>query len=315
MYKIFIDGEHGTTGLKIRERLLQRKDLQLLSLPSRERHNIHYREDLLNIADIAILCLPDSASLETIQLIKKNGTNNRIIDTSTAHRVAQDWVYGFPEMEPSQKEKIRSAHYISNPGCYATGAIAILRPLRKAKIIPEKYPITINAVSGYTGGGKKLISRMEQKNMVDSISSNHFFYSLDLLHKHLPEITKYSLIKKNPIFLPSVGRFPQGIVVQIPFDTEQLARKTNLKEIHNIFHEYYAGENTVSVIPLEESSKMETIDCEMMVGNDRMKLFFFGSSQLPYINIIAVLDNLGKGASGAAIQNMDLLLSSLSKNA
>ncbi|AKK19864.1 N-acetyl-gamma-glutamyl-phosphate reductase [Candidatus Liberibacter africanus] len=311
MYKIFIDGEHGTTGLKIRDRILRRKDLHLLSIPVAERHNVQLREDLLNTADVAILCLPDVASLETVQLIKKNGINSRIIDTSTAHRIAPDWVYGFPEMDKSQKEKIRSARYISNPGCYATGAIAILRPLRKTKILPDGYPITINAVSGYTGGGKKLISRMEQKNMPDSISSNHFLYNLNLPHKHLPEIIQHSLIESYPIFLPSVGRFPQGIAIQIPLNIEQLSWKTNLEEVHHIFQEYYTGQDVVSIIPLEESKKCDTIDCEMMAGNDRLHLFFFGSSELPYINIIAVLDNLGKGASGAAIQNMDLLLSSI----
>ncbi len=311
MYKIFIDGEHGTTGLKIRSRIVQRKDLCLLSIPCEERHNLRYREDLLNAADVSILCLPDVASLEIIQLIKKNGINSRIIDTSTAHRIAPGWVYGFPEMDKSQKEKIRSARYITNPGCYATGAIAILRPLRKAKLLPDRYPITINAVSGYTGGGKKLISRMEQKNMPDTISSNHFFYSLDLLHKHLPEITQYSLIKTSPMFLPSVGRFPQGIAIQISLDMERLSWKTNSEELHSIFQEYYMGQNIVSVVPLEESRRIKTIACEMMSGNDKLHLFFFDSSELPYINIIAVFDNLGKGASGAAIQNMDLLLSSL----
>ncbi|MBA5724259.1 N-acetyl-gamma-glutamyl-phosphate reductase [Candidatus Liberibacter sp.] len=311
MYKIFIDGEHGTTGLQIRERIMRRQDLTLLSIPKEERHNVHYREDLLNTADIAILCLPDEISLKTIKLLKKDVTKVRLIDTSTAHRTSQNWVYGFPEMDKDQSKKIRSSRYISNPGCYSTGAITILRPLRKVKILPDEYPISISAVSGYTGGGKKLISRMEKKNLEDSISSNHFFYSLDLLHKHLPEITKHSLIKKDPLFLPSVGRFPQGIVVQIPLNLDKLTWKTSLEEIHDIFREYYNGQDTISVIPLETSKDMNSVDCEMMAGSDKMNLFVFGSPQVPRVNIMAVFDNLGKGAAGAAIQNMDLLISSL----
>ncbi|MEG8099376.1 N-acetyl-gamma-glutamyl-phosphate reductase [Candidatus Liberibacter brunswickensis] len=310
MYNIFIDGEHGTTGLKLRDRILRRKDLNLLSIPIEERHNVKFREDLLNAADIAILCLPDVASLETIKLIKKNGISSRIIDTSTAHRIAPDWVYGFPELDRLQTDKIRSARYVSNPGCYATGAISILRPLRKTKILPDGYPVTIKSVSGYTGGGKELISRMKQTNMQDSISNNHFLYSLNLLHKHLPEIKKHSLIKSYPMFLPSVGRFPQGITIQIPLNIEHLSWKISLEELHSIFLEYYAGQDIISIVPLEDSKKINTIDCEMMAGNDKMYIFCFGSSELPYINIIAVLDNLGKGAAGAAIQNMDLLLSS-----
>ncbi|MBL0849206.1 MAG: N-acetyl-gamma-glutamyl-phosphate reductase [Candidatus Liberibacter ctenarytainae] len=313
MYKIFIDGEHGTTGLKIRERIMQRRDLKILSLPLEKRYNLSCRSECLNAADIAILCLPDSVSLETVQWCKQNGINSRIIDTSTAHRTAEDWVYGFPEMDPCQTDKIRSARYIANPGCYATGVIAVLRPLRKAKILPDKYPISITAISGYTGGGKKLISRMENPNLPDSIKSNHFFYSLDLLHKHLPEITKYSLINEYPVFSPSVGRFAQGIVILIPLHLEQLSWKANLKEIHDIFHEYYKGQNIISIVSSEQSCKINLIDCEMMVGSDKMSILIFGSSHPPHINIMAVFDNLGKGASGAAIQNMDLLLSSLSK--
>ncbi|MBY7649540.1 MAG: N-acetyl-gamma-glutamyl-phosphate reductase [Candidatus Liberibacter europaeus] len=313
MYKVFVDGEHGTTGLKIRDRIAQRQDLQLLSLPFKERHSVNYREDLLNKSDVAILCLPDNVSLETIQMVENSGINTRIIDTSTAHRVVKGWEYGFPEMEIGQAEKIKLARYVSNPGCYATGAISILRPLRKARILPNEYPINISAISGYTGGGKKLISRMEQNNTVDSINSNHFFYGLDLVHKHLPEITKYGLITQTPIFLPSVGRFPQGIAIQIPLYLEQLSWKSNIKEIYSIFHEYYSykGQDVISIIPLETSSKMDLIDCEMMAGSDKVKIFIFGSCKYPHINIMAILDNLGKGASGAAIQNMDLLLSSI----
>ncbi|AHA28219.1 N-acetyl-gamma-glutamyl-phosphate reductase [Candidatus Liberibacter americanus] len=312
MYKIFVDGEHGTTGLKICDRIRQRRDLQLLSLPFEKRHNVAYREDLLSKADVSILCLPEDASLQIIKSIEKNRIETRIIDTSTAHRTSKDWIYGFPEMDISQTNKIRSAKYVSNPGCYATAAISILRPLRKAKILPDCYPIIISAISGYTGGGKKLISRMEKKNIEDTIKINHFFYSLDLTHKHLSEITKYGLIKKKPIFSPSVGRFPQGIVLQIPLYLEKLSWDSTLKEIHNIFHEYYnyKGQDVISVIPLEISSKMDFVDCEMMVGSDKMNILIFGSPKSPHINIMAVLDNLGKGASGAAIQNMDIILSS-----
>ena len=211
--KIFIDGEHGTTGLQIRTRMAGRRDVELLSIPEAERRNAAMREDLLNSADVAILCLPDDASKEAVKMLAGNN-NVRVIDTSTAFRVDPSWAYGFAEMDKEQANKIKSARHVANPGCYPTGAIALLRPLRAAGILPDGYPVTVNAVSGYTGGGKQLIGQMEDQSRDDSISANNFLYGLTLKHKHVPEMKIHGQLDRAPIFSPSVGRFAQGMIVQ-----------------------------------------------------------------------------------------------------
>ena len=214
-HRVFIDGEAGTTGLQIRQRMEGRSDVELLSIPEAERRNAAMREDRLNEADIAILCLPDDASREAVAMLA--GSNRtRIIDTSTAHRVHPDWVYGFAELEAAQAERIRNARLVASPGCYPTGAIALLRPLRAAGIIADDYPVSVNAVSGYTGGGKQMIAQMEDASREDHLSAPHFLYGLDLAHKHLPEMREHGQLTRDPIFAPSVGRFPQGMLVQVP---------------------------------------------------------------------------------------------------
>ena len=229
--KIFIDGEHGTTGLQIRTRMAGRADVELLSIPEAERRNAALREDLLNSADIAILCLPDDASKEAVAMTAANN-NVRIIDTSTAFRVHPDWAYGFAEMDPDQGGKIRSARYVANPGCYPTGAIGLVRPLRMAGILPESYMITVNAVSGYTGGGKQMIAQMEDPGNPDHIDAPHFLYGLPLKHKHVPEMKVHGMLERSPIFSPSVGKFPQGMIVQVPLFIDHLAAGATLETVH-----------------------------------------------------------------------------------
>ncbi|MBP2547278.1 N-acetyl-gamma-glutamyl-phosphate reductase [Neorhizobium galegae] len=306
--KIFIDGEHGTTGLQIRTRMAGRRDVTLLSIPESERRNAALREDLLNSADIAILCLPDDASKEAVAMLSGNN-NVRIIDTSTAYRVAEDWAYGFAEMDAAQAGKIRSARTVANPGCYPTGAIGLIRPLRAAGLLPDGYPVTVNAVSGYTGGGKQLIAQMEDQTRADAITANNFLYGLTLKHKHVPEMRTHGLLDRAPLFSPSVGRFAQGMIVEVPLFIDQLAEGTTLKTIHAALVAHYAGQSIVTVVPLEDSTTLARIDAEELVGEDTMKLYVFGTEGGAHVNLVAVLDNLGKGASGAAVQNMDLMLS------
>lgn len=306
--KIFIDGEHGTTGLQIRTRMADRRDVELLSIPESERRNAAMREDLLNSADIAILCLPDDASKEAVAMTAAN-PKVRIIDTSTAFRVHPDWAYGFAEMDSAQAEKIRSARYVANPGCYPTGAIGLIRPLRMAGLLPADHAITVNAVSGYTGGGKQLIAQMEDESHAEHIASQHFLYGLTLKHKHVPEMREHGLLERSPLFSPSVGRFPQGMIVQIPLFRDQLAPGASLESVHAALAAHYAGQSIVDVVSLDVSTKMARVDAVELAGKDTMKLFVFGQPDGEHINLVALLDNLGKGASGAAVQNMDLMLS------
>ncbi|MGR6466034.1 N-acetyl-gamma-glutamyl-phosphate reductase [Rhizobium sp. PAMB 3182] len=306
--KIFIDGEHGTTGLQIRTRLADRRDIELLSIPEAERRNEKMREDLLNSADVAILCLPDDASKQAYEMTAANN-NVRLLDASTAFRVHPDWAYGFAEMDKDQAEKIRSARHVSNPGCYPTGAIGLIRPLRAAGILPDGYPVSVNAVSGYTGGGKGMIAQMEDEGHPEHISSPNFLYGLTLKHKHVPEMTKHGLLDRAPLFSPSVGRFAQGMIVQVPLFLDDLKGGQSLETVHAALVEHYAGQDIVEVVPLEVSSKTARVDAVELVGKDTMKLFVFGTPGQPHVNLVALLDNLGKGASGAAVQNMDLMLS------
>ncbi len=306
--KIFIDGEHGTTGLQIRTRMAGRSDVELLSIPEAERRNAAIREDLLNSADVAILCLPDDASKQAVTMLQGNN-KVRIIDTSTAYRIAPDWAYGFAEMDSAQAEKIRDARLVANPGCYPTGAIGLIRPLRQAGILPQSYPITVNAVSGYTGGGKQMIAQMEDPANPDPIDSPNFLYGLTLKHKHVPEMQIHGMLDRAPIFSPSVGRFPQGMIVQVPLFLDQLKDGTTLESIHAALVAHYAGQSIVEVVPLDVSAKLSRVDAVELAGKDTMKLFVFGSNGGEQVNLVALLDNLGKGASGAAVQNMDLMLS------
>lgn len=305
--KIFIDGEHGTTGLQIRQRLAERRDLEMLSIPEAERRNAAMREDMLNSADIAILCLPDDASIEAAKMTEGNN-KVRLLDASTAFRVDPAWAYGFAEMDKAQADKIKAARRVSNPGCYPTGAIGLIRPLRAAGILPDGYPVSVNAVSGYTGGGKAMIAQMEDASREDHITSPNFVYGLTLKHKHVPEMKVHGLLDRPPLFSPSVGRFAQGMIVQVPLFLEDLKGGQTAETIHNVLVEHYTGQSIVEVVPLDVSAKLPRVDAVELAGKDTMKLYVFGTLGQPHVNLVALLDNLGKGASGAAVQNMDLML-------
>ena len=305
--KVFIDGEHGTTGLQIRSRLANRDDLAVLSIPEAERRNTNMRADLLKEADIAILCLPDEASREAVAILDGHNST-RVIDTSTAYRVHPDWAYGFAEMDKAQGGKIAGARLVANPGCYPTGAISLIRPLVEAGILPADYPVTVNAVSGYTGGGKQMIAQMEDETRDDHIAAPHFLYGLTLAHKHVPEMKQHGLLERRPIFSPSVGRFPQGMLVQVPLYLGDLNGAPSLADVHAALAAHYEGQEIVQVVPLAESAKLARVDPTELAGTDLMKLYVFGTDGQGQVNLVASLDNLGKGASGAAVQNMDLML-------
>lgn len=305
--KIFIDGEHGTTGLQIQSRLEGRSDLELLSLSHEDRRDASLREKMLREADIAILCLPDDAAREAVSLARDAGT--RFIDASTAHRTDPDWVYGFAEMAKGQADAIISAQFVSNPGCYSTGAIALIRPLTDCGMLPADYPVTINAVSGYTGGGKQLIAKMEDIAVEGSIAANHFAYGLTLKHKHVPEIMVHGGLDRRPIFTPNVGRFAQGMLVHVPLHLDLLIGEPHLARIHQVLSDHYTGQSVVTVSGLDDSVSMERLDPEGLNGTNNMDLFVFGTPGEGQVNLVARLDNLGKGASGAAVQNLDLMIS------
>ncbi|WP_208440571.1 N-acetyl-gamma-glutamyl-phosphate reductase [Bartonella raoultii] len=306
--KVFIDGEHGTTGLQIQKRLAERSDFKLLSLSHSERHNIDIRRDCLNQSDIAILCLPDDAARETVNWLKNN-KKIRIIDSSTAHRTAADWIYGFPEMTMGQKKRIQTAHYVTNPGCYPTGAISLIRPLREAGLLEASYPISIHAISGYTGGGKQLIAQMENQSQQNDLQENYFIYGLNLEHKHVPEIKLYGQISRTPIFIPSVGRYPQGMIVNIPLHRHLLTKSVNCSDLREIFENHYDEQDIITIASQEETATLTKLNPECLAHKDEMKLFVFGNEREGIFNLCALFDNLGKGASAAAVQNLNLMLS------
>jgi N-acetyl-gamma-glutamyl-phosphate reductase len=305
--KIFIDGEHGTTGLQIRARLADRRDLDILSIPEAHRKDAAARADFLRQADVAILCLPDAAAREAVALLDGNNST-RVIDTSTAHRVHPDWAYGFAEMTDGQAGRIAKARLVANPGCYPTGAVSLVRPLVEAGMLPSDYPVTVNAVSGYTGGGRQLIGQMEDETNPDHIAAPHFLYGLTLQHKHVPEMQVHGLLDRKPIFAPSVGRFAQGMIVQAPLYLADLNGTPSMEEVHGALAAHYAGQEIVEVVALEASAKLPRLDPTELNGSDRMRLYVFGTPGQGQVNLVALLDNLGKGASGAAVQNMDLML-------
>jgi N-acetyl-gamma-glutamyl-phosphate reductase len=307
--RLFIDGEHGTTGLQIRERLASRSDIEVLSIPHAERRDTEKRRDMLAGCDVAILCLPDDAAREAVSLIEASGNEAcKIIDTSTAHRTSPDWVFGFAELEKGQAEAVSAARRVSNPGCYSTGAIALLKPLISTGLMAADFPVTINAVSGYTGGGKQLIAQMEDKNHEDHIATSYHAYALPLKHKHVPEIMVRAGLDRRPVFTPAVGRFAQGMLVNIPLHLDSLNGAGKPADIHDALADHYTGCKHVTVASREEASKTAQLRPEDFAGRNDMKLWVFGDPETGHVNLVAQLDNLGKGASGAAVQNLDLML-------
>ena len=304
---IFIDGEEGTTGLQIRERLEDRAELDLFHLADHKRKDPRARREALNEAAVAILCLPDDASRAAVSMIENKTT--RVIDASTAHRVSIDWTYGFPEMTPEQADNVRNAARVTNPGCYATGAIALLRPMVETGIVPVNFPVTINAVSGYSGGGKSLIARMENPDAENAIKSAWFGYGLELAHKHTPEIQKFCALERPPVFNPSVGRFRQGMIVQVPLQLWSLPAPPTINEIIEIMRAWYQESNFVLIMNERETAdRAAFLDPEEVNGTNQIRLFVFGNEKTQQVILAAQLDNLGKGASGQAVQCLNLLL-------
>ncbi|MBI5942109.1 MAG: N-acetyl-gamma-glutamyl-phosphate reductase [Caulobacterales bacterium] len=304
--KVFIDGEAGTTGLQIRERLAGRSDLELLSIAPERRKDAGARAELLNAADVVILCLPDDAAREAVGLISNPAV--KVIDASTAHRTAEGWTFGFPELCKSQRAAVKAARRVSNPGCYSTGAIALVRPLIQAGLMPADFAVSINAISGYTGGGKAMIAEFEDVGGPSYTTVPYRIYALGLEHKHVPEIQVRAGLLTRPLFAPSVGRYAQGMLVELPLHLDQVGAGPDLRDIHAALQQHYRGEVFVEVVPLKECEALKTLDPEGLNGTNRMKLYVFGSETGRQARLVAQLDNLGKGASGAAVQNLNLML-------
>ncbi len=300
--KVFIDGEEGTTGLGIRERLSVLKNVEVVSIVPQFRKDPVVKKSLLSEVDLVILCLPDAAAKETVAIVDSLGEKApKILDASTAHRIAPGWVYGFPELHDGQIDAIREARRVANPGCYSTGAIALLRPLVEAKLLRSDYPVTINAVSGYSGGGKAMIADYENGK-----APSFQLYGLDLKHKHIPEIMAYSKITRFPLFVPSVGNFAQGMLVSVPLHLDQLNGKPDAVTLEMVLAEHYRSCPSIKVVDYENSGNR--IEPESLNNTNLMELSIFANDQRNQAVLVAKLDNLGKGASGAAVVNMRLML-------
>jgi len=301
--KIFIDGQHGTTGLQIVDRLKDRPDVELLELPMSDRKDLGKRAEIAKAADITVLCLPDAAAKELVAALGDSDTV--VIDASTAHRVADGWTYGFPELTKGQRQKLLDSNRISNPGCYPTGAIALIRPLVEAGLLRADSTPAVFGVSGYTGGGKELIAVHEKTPGVEPFG----LYGLELTHKHVPEMKKYSGLSHAPLFVPSVGHYAQGMLITVPITRDITTRQVSARDVHQVLKDYYAGEKFVPVRPLADRGWLERdrfLRADRLIDTNSMELAVYGNDAEGNVLAVASLDNLGKGASGAAVQVINL---------
>ncbi|MEE3635248.1 N-acetyl-gamma-glutamyl-phosphate reductase [Pseudomonas sp. AL 58] len=301
---VFIDGDQGTTGLQIHQRLRGRTDLRLLTLSAEHRKDATHRAEAINACDIAILCLPDDAARDAVASIENPAV--RVIDASSAHRTHPDWTYGFAEMSPEQAQRIATARRVSNPGCYPTGAIGLLRPLLEAGLVGADYPISVHAVSGYSGRGRAGVEAHEGQGA--SLAPAFQVYGLALAHKHVPEIQQHSGLSERPMFVPAYGAFRQGIVLTIPLQVRLLAPGTDARQLHACLQQHYAGAQYVQVMSMHEAKALTHLDPQALNGTDQLRLIVLENEPAGQVLLAAVFDNLGKGAAGAAVQNLDLML-------
>jgi N-acetyl-gamma-glutamyl-phosphate reductase len=302
--KVFIDGAAGTTGLEIRERLAGRRELTLVRLEEADRKDVQARARALNESDLVILCLPDDAAREAVALIENPDV--RVIDASTAHRTAPGWTYGFAELEADQRTRIAASKRVSNPGCWATGFVALVRPLVRAGVLPADFPVTTNGVSGYSGGGKAMIAEFENKDSPNYTQTVVRNYALTLAHKHLPEMQVHTGLAHPPVFAPFVGRFYRGMLVEVPLALWALPGKHTMADVHSVLDDAYRDAALVEVAGLGD--KPASLDAELLQNTNRMTLHVFGNEKSGQVRLVALLDNLGKGAGGAAVQNLNIML-------
>jgi N-acetyl-gamma-glutamyl-phosphate reductase len=302
---VFIDGEAGTTGLEIRSRLAGVAGVVMHSIDAAKRKDKALRLAMMRQADLVVLCLPDAAAVEAVGMLDAAGPNGpKLIDASTAHRTAKGWVYGFSEMDQGQAAAIAAARRVSNPGCYPTAAIALIRPLVARSLIPPDYPLTINAVSGYSGGGRSMIEAFESRS-----APSFELYGLNLAHKHVPELQMYAQLTRRPIFVPSVGNFRRGMLVSVPLHLDTLPGKPSAGELVAALRAHYRGVKLVRVVPAgDPASKDWRLEPEALNASDALELRVYASAEHAQALLVARLDNLGKGASGAAVQNIGLML-------
>src|SRR6266566_2932129 len=304
--RVFIDGAAGTTGLEIRERLQSRGELSLVALDDRRRKDAAARADARNDADVAILCLPDAAAREAVTRIVNPSV--RVIDPSSAHRVTEGWVFGFPELEAKRREELRHAMRVTNPGCYSTGFLAIMRPLVRSGIVPPEWAVTCNAISGYSGGGRGMISEFEDADTPNYSREIFRTYGLNLEHKHIEEMQVRAGLVHRPLFAPSVGRFHRGMMVEIPLQLWALPGNPRVASVHAALADSFSGEMLTEVASLSEAADKKTLDAEELKHTNRLKLYVFGNEARRQARVVAVLDNLGKGAAGACVQNLNAMM-------